>query len=149
MQGLLSDSVRKSMDAMLARVTDPGSYQAFQHFITDAPWEADRVWRRLRALLPERTGIFIFIFDGTSFPQQGTHSVGVARQYSGTLGKLANCQVAVTAALWTHARAYLLGDALYLPEEWLTDTARSTARIPASVTFQEKWRLGLRLGDAW
>ena len=142
-QGLLSDSVRKSMEAMLARVTEPGSYQAFQHFITDAPWDADCVWRRLRALLPERAGIVIF--DGTSFPKQGTHSVGVARQYCGTLGKIANCQVAVTAALWTRARAYLLGVALYLPEEWLTNTARATARIPGSITFQEKWRLAVTL----
>lgn len=53
-QGLLSDSARKSMEAMLARVTDPGSYQAFQHFITDAPWSADAVWRRLRASHPLR-----------------------------------------------------------------------------------------------
>ena len=77
-QGLLSDSGRKSMEAMLARVTDPGSYQAFQHFITDAPWSADAVWRRLRAVVPEREGLLIF--DGTSFPKQGPHSVGVARQ---------------------------------------------------------------------
>jgi len=142
-QGLLSDSARKSMEAMLTRVTDPGSYQAFQHFITDAPWDADGVWRRLRTLLPEPEGILIF--DGTSFPKQGTHSVGVARQYCGTLGKIANCQVAVTAALWTGARAYLLGAALYLPEEWLTAAARATARVPASVHFQEKWRLTLTL----
>ncbi len=127
-QGLLSDSARKSMEAMLARVTEPGSYQAFQHFITDAPWSADRVWRRLRAVLPERAGLLII--DGTSFPKQGKYSVGVARQYCGTLGKVANCQVAVTAALWTGLRAYLLGAALYLPEEWLTDTARARARIP-------------------
>ena len=78
-QGLLSDSARKSMEAMLARVTDPGSYQAFQHFITDAPWSADRVWRQLRAQVPERTGVVIL--DGTSVPKQGHHSVGVARQY--------------------------------------------------------------------
>ena len=141
--GLLSDSARKSMEAMLARVTDPGSYQAFQHFITDSPWSADRVWRRLRARLPEREGLLIF--DGTSFPKQGTHSVGVARQYCGALGKVANCQVAVTAALWTGARAYLLGAALYLPEAWLTDAARELARIPAGVRFQEKWRQALTL----
>jgi SRSO17 transposase len=54
--GLLSDSPRKSMSAMLARVTEPGSYQALQHFITDAPWNADAVWRRLRTVLPERRG---------------------------------------------------------------------------------------------
>ena len=142
-QGLLSDSPRKSMEAMLPRVTEPGSYQAFQHFITDAPWSADRVWQRLRAVLPERAGVLII--DGTSFPKQGRHSVGVGRQYCGTLGKVANCQVAVTAALWTGVRAYLLGAALYLPETWLTETARDRARIPASVRFQEKWRQALTL----
>ena len=50
--GLLSDSPRKSMSAMLARVSEPGSYQAFQHFITDAPWDADRLWHRLRVAVP-------------------------------------------------------------------------------------------------
>ena len=142
-QGLLSDSSRKSMEAMLARVTDPGSYQAFQHFITDAPWDAEAVWRRLRVLIPEREGWVIF--DGTSFPKQGPHSVGVARQYCGALGKIANCQVAVTAALWTDVRAYLLGATLYLPEEWLTDAARQRARVPAALRFQEKWRQALTL----
>ena len=57
--GLLSDSRRKSMSAMLARVRDPGTYQAFQHFITDAPWSAEHVWRVLRATVPERTGVLI------------------------------------------------------------------------------------------
>lgn len=142
-QGLLSDSARKSMEAMLARVTDPGSYQAFQQFITDAPWDAEGVWRRLRAVIPEREGVLIF--DGTSFPKQGVHSVGVARQYCGALGKIASCQVAVTVALWTGARAYLLGALLYLPEEWLTDTARARARIPGTMAFQEKWRQALTL----
>ena len=142
-QGLLSDSARKSMEAMLARVTDPGSYQAFQHFITDAPWSADAVWRRLRARIPEREGLVII--DGTSFPKQGLHSVGVARQYCGALGKIANCQVAVTVALWTGSRAYLLGSALYLPQAWITDVARARARIPAAIRFQEKWRQALTL----
>ena len=142
-QGLLSDSARKSMEAMLARVTEPGSYQAFQYFITDAPWRADAVWRRLRAVLPEREGLLII--DGTSFPKQGSCSVGVGRQYCDALGKGANCQVAVTAALWTGLRGYLLGAALYLPEAWLTDAARARARIPASVRFQEKWRQALTL----
>lgn len=142
-QGVFSDSDRKSMQAMLARVTEPIAYQAFQHFITDAPWDAERVWRRLRAVLPERRGVLIL--DGTSFPKQGPHSVGVARQYCGALGKIANCQVAVTAALWTGVRAWWLGAVLYLPEEWLTPAARQRARIPASVRFQEKWRQALHL----
>lgn len=141
--GLLGDSARKSMQAMLARVTEPRSYQAFQHFITHAPWDVGPVWRRLLAVVPERRGVLIL--DDTGFPKQGTHSVGVSRQYSGTLGKIGNCQVAVTAALWTGVRAWLLGADLYLPEGWLTAARRSEARIPAGVRFQEKWRLALTL----
>jgi SRSO17 transposase len=141
--GLLSDSRRKSMSAMLARVSDPGTYQAFQHFITDAPWAVALVWRQLRAVMPDRSGVLIL--DGTSFPKQGKHSVGVARQYCGALGKTANCQVAVTAALWTGGRAWMVGARLYLPEEWLTPDARARARIPSAVRFQEKWRLATTL----
>jgi len=142
-QGVFSDSERKSMQAMLARVTEPVAYQAFQHFITHAPWEADRVWRRLRAIVPERRGVLIL--DGTSFPKQGARSVGVARQYCGALGKIANCQVATTVALWTGVRAWFLGATLYLPEAWLTTEARQRGRIPATVTFGEKWRHALTL----
>ena len=141
--GLLSDSRRKSMSAMWERVYDPGTYQAFQHFISHAPWDHAGIWRQLRAAIPDREGMLIL--DATSFPKQGTQSVGVARQYCGTLGKVANCQVAVTAALWTGARAWMLGAALYLPEAWLTRDARQRAKTPASVRFQEKWRLALTL----
>lgn len=116
---------------------------AFRHFITHAPWNADRVWRQLRAVIPERRGVLIL--DATSFPKQGRRSVAVARQYCGTLGKVANCQVAVTTALWTGVRAWMVGAALYLPAEWLTPEARQRARIPVTVRFQEKWRLALAL----
>ena len=141
--GLLNDSRRKSMEAMWARLSDPGTYQAFQHFITHAPWQAETVWTRLRAVVPERTGVLIL--DGTSFPKQGTASVGVARQYCGARGKVANCQVAVTVALWTGARAWLLGATMYLPEEWLTSRQRTRAHIPATVRFTPKWQLALTL----
>ena len=87
----------------------------------------------------------MLILDATSFPKQGAHSVGVTRQYCGTLGKVANCQVAVTAALWTGARAWMLGAILYLPQTWLTPDARRHAGIPAGVRFQEKWRSALTL----
>lgn len=141
--GLLGDSPRKSMQAMLARVTEPRSYQAFQHFITHAPWNALAVWRRLLAVLPEREGVLIL--DDTPFLKQGRHSVGVARQYASTQKRVTTCQVAVTAALWTGARAWLLGAELYLPPEWLTAERRAEARIPPAVRFQEKWRLALAL----
>jgi SRSO17 transposase len=142
--GLLNDSRRKSMEAMWARLSDPGTYQAFQHFITHAPWDAETLWKRLRAVIPERRGVLIL--DSTSFPKQGTASVGVARQYCGALGKTANCQVAVTVALWTGVRAWLLGAQLYLPEEWLTPAQRTRARIPDRVSFRPKGQLALTLG---
>jgi len=142
-RGLLSDSPRKSMEAMWARLSDPGSYQALQHFITEATWSADAVWRRLREVTPAREGVLII--DGTGFPKQGKASVGVQRQYSGTLGKVGNCQVAVTAALWTGVHAWLLGAQLYLPDSWLTTAQRALARIPKTVAFQEKWRQALTL----
>ena len=141
--GLLSDSRRKSMEAMWARLSDPGTYQAFQHFITHAPWEAEAVWTRLREVVPDRTGVLIL--DGTSFPKQGPASVGVARQYCGARGKIANCQTAVTVALWTGTRAWLLGATLYLPGTWLTPRQRSRGKIPAAVAFAPKWQLALTL----
>lgn len=143
-QGVFSDNERKSMQAMLTRVTEPVSYHAFQHFITHAPWDADRISRRLLKILPERRGVLIL--DGTSFPKQGLHSVGLARQYCGAPGKIANCQVAVTAARWTGTRAWLLGALLYLPQSWIEDAhRRGAAGIPARASFEEKWRQALTL----
>jgi SRSO17 transposase len=74
-QGVFSDSDRKSMQAMLAPVTQPVSCQAFQHFITDAPWDADRIWRRLLEILPAGG---VLILDGASPRKEDPHSVGVA-----------------------------------------------------------------------
>ncbi len=142
--GLLSDSPRKSMQAMLTRVTSGPAYHALQHFITNAPWSAAAMWRVLRAELPERRGLLLL--DDTGFPKKGSDSVGVARQYSGTLGKIGNCQIAVTAALWTGARAWLVAAALYLPESWTTDTARCRrAHVPDAVGFRKKWQIALQL----
>ena len=144
LQGLLGDSPRKSMQAMLTRVTDPGHYQTFQHFITHATWDWQLVWRRLLELIPAREGLLVI--DDTSFPKQGKHSVGVARQYCGAVGKIANCQVATTALLWAKGRAWMLGATLYLPKEWTRDRARcERAHIPEPIRFQEKWRLALTL----
>jgi SRSO17 transposase len=144
LQGLLGDSPRKSMQAMLVRVTDPGHYQTFQHFITHATWDWQRVWGRVLEVLPVREGMLVI--DDTSFPKQGKHSVGVARQYCGALGKIANCQVATTALLWAKGRAWILGAALYLPKEWTRDRARcARVGVPPTTRFQEKWRLALTL----
>jgi SRSO17 transposase len=106
LDGLLNDSERKSMQAMHGRLSDPGQYQALQHFITHSPWDAQRVWTQLRTVVPIRTGILAI--DDTGFPKQGTQSVGVQRQYCGALGKIGNCQVAVSSALIADGRTWPL-----------------------------------------
>lgn len=142
LDALFNDSERKSMQAMHGRLSDPGSYQALQHFITDSPWEAEPLWTRLRDIVPVRRGILAL--DDTSFPKQGNHSVGVKRQYCGALGKIANCQVAVSTVLLDDQVAWPLTFELYLPKDWLTDPARRTkARLPDAVRFREKWRIAL------
>jgi SRSO17 transposase len=142
LDALFNDSERKSMQAMHGRLGDPGSYEALQHFITDSPWETEPMWARLRALVPVRRGVLAL--DDTSFPKQGRHSVGVQRQYCGALGKIANCQVAVSTVLLDDQLAWPLTFELYLPQAWATDAARrAKAGIPATVRFREKWRMAL------
>ena len=142
LQGLLNDSERKSMQPMHGRLSDPGSYQGLQHFITHATWEARRFWQRLRARIPARHGILAI--DDTGLPKQGTASVGVQRQYCGALGKIANCQTAVSTALIAGPIAWLTSLELYLPESWMTDDERRTrARIPHALPFREKWRIAV------
>ena len=142
LDGLFNDSERKSMQAMHGRLSDPASYQALQHFITDSPWEAARVWTHLRTLVPVRTGILAL--DDTGFPKQGIRSVGVQRQYCGALGKIGNCQVAVSSVLIADARTWPLTFELYLPKSWMSDPARCAAGgIPPTVRFREKWRIAL------
>ena len=141
-QGLVNDSERKSMQPMHGRLSDPGSYQGLQHFITHSTWEPRPFWQQLRAILPVRRGVLAI--DDTGLPKQGKASVGVQRQYCGALGKIANCQVAVSTALITNGMAWPTSLELYLPADWVTDeTRREAARIPATVTFREKWRIAL------
>jgi SRSO17 transposase len=140
--GLFNDSARKSMQAMHGRLSDDRSYQALQHFITHSPWEAPRVWAHLRTLVPCRTGLLAL--DDTGFPKQGAHSVGVQRQYCGALGKIGNCQVAVSSALIADGRTWPLTFELYVPETWTADAIRRTAAgIPDALQFREKWRIAL------
>jgi SRSO17 transposase len=90
----------------------------------------------------------VWVVDGTGFPKQGEHSVGVERQYSGTLGKVGNCQVAVSLHQVGDQGHAILGWRLYLPERWATDPARrKAAGIPDEVVFKPKWQLSLDLLD--
>jgi SRSO17 transposase len=135
LQGLLLDGERKSIEPLSRRVTLPDGLssadpeQALQQFVNQSPWDEHAVLRRYRAHLartfasPEG----IFLFDDVSFPKQGTHSVGVQRQYCGALGKKANCQVAVSVHYVSPLGHYPLDLRLYLPDAWLTDADRLNA----------------------
>jgi SRSO17 transposase len=142
LQGLLNDSERKSMQPMHGRLSDPGSYQGLQHFITHSSWTVRPFWQRVRELIPVRRGILAI--DDTGLPKQGTASVGVQRQYCGALGKIANCQVAVSTALLADGLAWLTSMELYLSETWMDDDdRRARAQIPRPLAFREKWRIAV------
>jgi SRSO17 transposase len=139
LQGLLLDGERKSIEPLSHRVQLPEGLaakdpeQALQQFVNQSPWDHQQVLQRYRAHLaatfasPEG----IFLFDDVSFPKQGTHSVGVQRQYCGALGKKANCQVTVSVHYVSPLGHYPLALQLYLPECWLADTERlDTAGVP-------------------
>jgi len=148
-RGLLLDGERKSIEPMAARLPD-GNVQALQQLIGQSPWPWVPVWERLaQRMTAELAPDPVWVIDDTGFPKQGQHSVGVARQYSGTLGKTANCQVAVSLHQTGGEESTILGWRLYLPESWTQDAARRTAAgIPEEVQFQTKWQLALELIDA-
>ena len=140
--GLVNDSPRKSMQAMHGRLSDAGSYQALQHLITHSPWPVAPVWTRLHALIPDRAGILAV--DDTGFPKQGTHSVGVKRQYCAAPGKTGNCQIGVSIALIGPTLVWPTSCELYLPAEWAADPdRRDHASVPRTVRFRGKWRIAL------
>ena len=147
-RGLLLDGERKSIEPLATRVPD-GNVQALQQLVGQSPWDWGPVWEQLaQRMSAELAPDPVWVIDDTGFPKQGTHSVGVARQYSGTLGKIGNCQVAVSLHQVSDEGHALLGWRLYLPEDWATDRVRrQAAGIPDAVRFQPKWQLGLDLLD--
>lgn len=152
-RGLLLDGERKSIEPMAARLPE-GNVQALQQLIGQSPWPWAPVWERLaRRMTAELAPDPVWVVDDTGFPKQGRHSVGVERQYSGTLGKTANCQVAVSLHQVGPEGSTILGWRLYLPESWIQDAERrAEAGIPDAVVFRTKWQLALELIDkalAW
>jgi SRSO17 transposase len=147
-RGLLMDGERKSIEPMANRLPE-GNVQALQQFINQSPWSTEQVRASLaRKMEGEFVPEAYWLIDEVSFPKQGKHSVGVARQYCGALGKTANCQVAVTLDLGTEESSTPLDWALYLPEQWINDAARrKKAGIPEAVTFKSKPELALDLID--
>lgn len=150
-QGLLLPVERKSVEP-LAAVTAPGrvaaKHQSLLHFVGQAPWSDAALLGRVRDLvLPgiEQHGpVRAWIVDDTGFPKKGRHSVGVARQYCGQLGKQDNCQVAVSLSVANEAASLPIAWRLYLPQAWAEDPdLRRKAKIPADITFQTKPQIAL------
>lgn len=147
--GLLTEHPNKNCET-LAEVIPGTSEQQLQGLLTQMVWDhealnAQRV-ARLQALPTEGDGALLF--DDTGFGKQGNLSVGAARQYSGTFGKVTNCQVTVNCHYAERTLAYPIATRLYLPEEWLQDEQRrQRAQVPADVTFQTKAEIALSLLD--
>jgi SRSO17 transposase len=149
--GLLLPGERKSVEPMAA-LTAPArtapKHQSLQHFVGNAPWPDEAVLTKVRlTVLPkiEALGaIEASIVDDTGFPKKGKHSVGVARQYCGQLGKQDNCQTVVSLSLANHQACLPIAYQLYLPETWSNDPERrKKAKVPADVVFRTKPQIGL------
>jgi SRSO17 transposase len=157
--GLLTDLPRKNCDTIAAAVAGT-STERLQHLLTDATWEPQALdEQRVRALAAQSPPQGLLVLDDTGLPKQGRGSVGVARQYSGTLGKVANCQIVVTAHYVADEPTssaplhWPITAQLYLPEAWASDSARrAKVPVPTTVPFRIKPALALTLIDqtrAW
>ena len=147
-RGLLLDGERKSIEPMATRMPE-GNVQAMQQFVGQSPWEWEPIWERLgKRMTAELEPDPVWVVDDTGFPKKGEHSVGVERQYSGTLGKTANCQIAVSLHHVGEQGSSVLGWRLYLPESWAQDKDRRTAAgVPDEVVFKTKWELAIDIID--
>lgn len=147
LRGLMLDGKRKSIEPMAARLED-GDEQCLQQFVNQSPWPWQPVRERLAKSLTAAIAPAAWIVDDTGFPKFGRHSVGVARQYSGTLGKIGNCQVGVSISAATDQASCPLDWRLFLPACWDGDVERRVrARVPAGERHRPKWRLALEMLD--
>lgn len=151
--GLLSNAERKSMEplAAQARPDTPGAaHKAFVYLTGAAVWD-DRLVRRQGAAwalwgMTSSGPVRGTILDDTGMLKQGSHSVGVARQYTGSAGKVTNCQIVVTMVVFTARHAVPVDAALYVPEVWASDPARrGLARVPVELVFQTKGEIALAM----
>jgi SRSO17 transposase len=151
--GLLTDLPRKNCDAIAAAVAGT-STERLQHLLTDADWDAAALDRqRVAQLCAHSPAGGVLVLDDTGLPKQGKQSVGVARQYSGTLGRIANCQIIVSAEYLAEPSKsrplhWPVSARLYLHQSWADDVARrARAHVPEEVSFQTKPQLALALID--
>jgi SRSO17 transposase len=152
--GLLTELPTKNCDT-LAQAVPGTSEQRLQEFLTNMQWdEEDLNHQRVQKMIAEATlGGGTLVLDDTGFAKQGKASVGVARQDSGTLGKVGNCQIAVTCCYTDSQATWPVAVRMYLPQAWAEDTERrQSVRVPPAVTFQTKPEIALSLLDqarAW
>jgi SRSO17 transposase len=150
-KGLLLPGARKSIEPMAARL-DPTRVQpmrqSLHHLVAKAPWSDEALLEQVRnEVLPamQKHGpVVAWIVDDTGFPKKGKHSVGVARQYCGQVGKQDNCRVAVSLSAATWSSSLPIGYRLYLPKEWAEDAARrEKTEVPEAFEFQTKPEIAL------
>jgi SRSO17 transposase len=141
-QGLLLDGERKSIEPMASRL--PGAdVQALRQFVGQSPWAVEEVQRRLAQKVVELLSKpEVWIIDETTFPKAGTHSVGVARQYCGTLGKVANCQVAISLHGSSAEASCPPNWRRYVPKAWVADAPRAAhVKVPPGTLYRGKTRM--------
>jgi SRSO17 transposase len=145
-RGLLAAGARKSLEPLVERLDGDGDYQSLQQFLADSPWDSGRLMQAVVERVAPVVGAEAWVLDDTGFPKDGKRSPGVKRQYSGTLGKIGNCQIGVSVHAVSERATLPLGWALYLPEDWCDDPERRRkAKIPEDVVFQTKPQLGVGL----
>jgi SRSO17 transposase len=146
-RGLVEQGGRKSLQPTLFRLEEtPARYESLQQFLADSPWDPELLVRACAERVAPEIGITAWVVDDTGIVKDGQHSPGVKRQYSGTLGKIGNCQVAVSAHALGERGTLPLGWRLYLPEEWCDERERRRkAKIPDAVCFQTKPQLAASL----
>jgi SRSO17 transposase len=142
-RGLIEQGGRKSLQPTLFRLEEtPARYESVQQFLADSPWEPELLVRACAERVATEIGVLAWVVDDTGIVKDGKHSPGVKRQYSGTLGKIGNCQIAVSVHAVGERGTLPLGWRLYLPEEWCADELRrARAKIPATVVFETKPQL--------
>ena len=146
LRGLIEQGSRKSLEPLVQRLSGEADYQSMQQFLTDSPWDPSEVVRAVAERVAGELEVSAWVLDDTGFPKQGKRSPGVKRQYSGTLGKIGNCQIGVSVHAVGARGTLPLGWALYLPEEWCEDPGRrAKAKIPDDVAFKTKPELGAAL----
>ena len=139
-RGLVEQGGRKSLQPTLFRLGEsPARYESLQQFLADSPWDPGLLVRACAERVAPEIGVLAWVVDDTGIVKDGKHSPGVKRQYSGTLGKIGNCQITVSVHAAGVRGTLPLGWRLYLPEEWCGDELRrARAKVPASVGFQTK-----------